>query len=233
MDSKNEKPLRNKRLVNKQLLVRQDLWNIIFETQNNNKLLDVLKFLRKRYPLRMSDGLIILGLFCFYGFSIALFKNYFYEALRTTQPYKLTYQPWAFFPWTYERQPKEPFIYPPDDTEYRDRVLYDEYEQRKENLIFKKRQQYDVTVRGQGERICPGEDHRQLDYTEYLSITKMNFDIMSLNLLKKNVNDELVNMGIYSDNKLYIKERLKMDYKSSEYMFKDDLYKELNSLVDI
>jgi hypothetical protein len=221
-----------KRIIKRHSLVRQELWNALIE-EKEKKISKVWKVLKTRYPLRASDGMIILGLLGFYGFCVAVWKNYFWDAMRTTRPYEMYLQYWIMFPWTYNRQPKEPFIYAPQLDKIRDIEMYENYESSKEKLLFKKHQQYDVIVRAIRERVLPGQDFRELETTEFSTLTKMNFDILSLNILKRNVNQELNKFGMLKDNNLYIRERLKMDHKNSEYMYRDELYKELNELIDI
>jgi hypothetical protein len=234
MENNNQtnKKVPGKRIIKRRSLVRQELWNALIE-EKENKISNVWKVLKTRYPLRPADGFIILGLLGFYGFWVAVWKNYFWDAMRTTRPYDMYLQYWGLFPWAYNRQPKEPFIYAPQLDKIRDVEMYENYETTKEKILFKKHQQYDVIVRAIRERVTPAQDHREMDTTEFSTLTKMNFDIMSLTILKRNINQELNKFGILKDDKLYIRERLNMDYKSSEYMYKDELYKELNELVDI
>lgn len=215
-----------------QILLRQELWRIITQ-HNDKKLTNVFKAIYSHYPIRIADIFIILGVFGMYGIFIAFWKNYQEDVLRTTSPHKLTLTYWAFFPYVYQRQPKEPMFSPPFMSEGRDYELYLNYEQNKNDLLFKKKQQWEINIRSELENVVPLLDHREIDSTEFQTMIKTNYDIASLNLFKKNINKELVEKGIYNDDKLYMKEKITSDYKISEYMYKDDLYKELLELIKI
>jgi len=215
-----------------QLLLRHELWKIITES-NEKKLIKGIKAIYSRYPLRISDIFIVLGIFGFYGIILTFWKNYLNDVYRTNYPYKLSVTYWAFFPYVYQRQPKEPISAPPLESDARDFELYKSYQENKENLLFHKRQQWEVNIRSELENIVPSLDHREIDSTEFQTLIKMNYDISSLNLFKKNINKDCVNRGILNDNKLYLKEKITSDYKVSEYIHKDDLYKELLELIKI
>jgi hypothetical protein len=215
-----------------QILLRQELWKIITE-HNDKKLINGLKAIYSRYPLRISDIFIVLGIFGFYGIILTFWKNYLNDVYRTTYPYKLYLSYWAFFPYVYQRQPKEPIYAVPPESDARDFELCQSYKENKENLLFNKRQQWEVNLRSELENIVPSLDHREVDSTEFQTLIKMNYDISSLNLFKKSINKECVDRGIYKDDKLYLKEKITSDYKVSDYVYKDDLYKELLELIKI
>jgi hypothetical protein len=215
-----------------QILLRQELWKIISE-HNEKKLINAFKTIYSHYPIRLSDLFIIFGICGMYALFIAVWKNYQEEVFRTTKPYNLKLEYWGFFPYVYQRQSKEPMFSPPQISDARDYELYSNYEQNKNDLLFKKKQQWEINIRSELENVVPLLDHREIDSTEFQNIIKMNYDIASLTLFKKNINKECVEKGIYSDDKLYMKEKITSDYKISEYMYKDDLYKELLELIKI
>jgi hypothetical protein len=78
--------------------------------------------------------------------------------------------------------------------------------------------------------MVPCQDHREFDFTEYSTKIKLNFDSFVLKTLKSQINKEIVEKGIYSDENIYLKDKLAYDYRRSNYMFKDELYSELNEL---
>lgn len=216
-------------------LVKQRIWNTLLEDDNLKKrMIKSFKLFYHKYPFRPADVLIVFAMLSFYGLTLAFWKNLHQESLRTIYPYNYNHlRFWAFFPWLYERQPKEPFLYKPNEENFRDVEMFEEYNNYKNSILFKKNQQYNSVLLSMKERIVPCLDHRELDITEYQTLVKLNNDKAALNMLKKSINEECLTRGITTDNTLYLKETLASDYKASEYKYKDDLYKELYELIKI
>lgn len=169
-----------------QLLIRRAIWSSL----NSNKpiktrLIDTSQIILKKFPIRPGDLIIVLGTIGFYTICLILWKNYYYDTERTTYPYKLYYAPWMLFPYVYSRQAVEPFKYTPDASQPRDLELFNQYEENKANLLFKKKRQWEVTERSTSKYFMPTSDHQELDFTEYQTLTKINFDQATLLNSKK------------------------------------------------
>jgi hypothetical protein len=238
MEKRNTKDLSNSNHIHTpsrrrgRVLLRHELWNIV-NNQNDKKIINLMKAVYSHYPIRFSDLIIIFGIFGLYGLALTFWKNYHEDVFRTTYPYRLYLAYWAFFPYMYQRQTKEPFQVAPLESEARDVELFNSYKDNKNKLLFKKTQQWQANLRSEHETVVPSLDHREIDSTEFQTLVKLNYDISSLNMFKKSINKECVEKGIYKDDKLYLKEKITSDYKISEYIYKDDLYKELLELIKI
>ena len=175
----------------------------------------------------------MLGLLSFYQIIFAFWKNYQLENNRTTLPYDNRNNLMFLFAWTYDRQPKDPFIYKPDENNARDYEKFIKYKENKMRILWKLQEKIDLTVRSFRCRNSLCSDHKELDFTDYQMLQQINFCKFSINLMTKTINEQNISNGLKLDPNLYIIERLNYDYKISEYKYKEELYKELKSLINI
>lgn len=103
-----------------------------FLTNTKNQ---IFLFNKNKYNFRLGDIVIITGVFSVTSLYVIFLKNFYFDMLRSTP------KEYNLYMWTrlkgYYRIEREPFVYKPEESEYRDLEKYNKYmDEKKPERIF-------------------------------------------------------------------------------------------------
>ena len=157
-------------------------------------------------------------------FTFSLTRNLYRKAKNVTYPSKEEFIGFKFND-RVERLSIYPFIMEPN----KDDILKLEYYKN-----FKANINYSLAYDKYFSYIKPmSNEAKNEDPTYYMNRVKLNYDNKIQRIMKDMVVKDLIDIGVSNEINLLTKSEILDRYNKSDYIYKDDLYKELNEIAEI
>lgn len=181
--------------------------------------LNSIRFFKK---FRVGDlfyiSIISIPLYLTYNFIC----NMAIEIHRVTNKYRYPFLLTGFL-YREERISYLPFIYEPSEGDIRDHFLYKNYSINMNRLLAHPLSFYYLT---------PSSQSISEDRSFYYNAIKFQFDEKINEIIKEGIVKDFYEIGAIENVNYGLKERLKNKFLYSDYVYRRDLYMELNEIID-